>query len=234
MPYLSISSGMSDIAPEVVASGQRSTAAPVLLASHWAAGAVVLAAMDAAREFGRVDTVEIGAILDDKDAGGPGSAADLERWAEASPSAMIRQDGVFRWIADVATEVHDADGIALPGQLAAILDVPSLALGTGAANVRFAFAMGESSGRRRSGEPSHDVRIHLEGVDQAGAALTRTRHLVHPQGQRPVTAVGIALGVERLVTLRGDLVAPGIHTPEGLVDPTYAVGRLLESGATFA
>jgi hypothetical protein len=28
-------------------------------------------------------------------------------------------------------------------------------------------------------------------------------------------------------------VAPGIHTPEGLLDPAYAVERLTELGASF-
>ncbi|WP_410787834.1 saccharopine dehydrogenase [Kribbella sp. C-35] len=234
VPYVSISSGLSDIAPEVVAGGQRPTAAPVLVASHWAAGVVVHLARYAAREFDRVDTVEIGAVLDEMDAGGPASAADLERWADAASTAMIRQDGVFRWTADVAVDVPAADGVVLPGQLAGILDVPSVAVATGAANVRFGFAMGVSSGRRAGGEPSHDIRIRLGGTGRSGAPLERTMHLVHPGGQRPVTAVGIALGLERLITRQGDLVAPGIHMPEGLVDPEYAVRRLLGSGATLA
>ncbi|GAA0625058.1 saccharopine dehydrogenase [Kribbella sandramycini] len=233
IPYLSISSGMSDIAPELVASGQRPAAAPIVVASHWAAGIVVLVAMDAARAFGRVDAIEINAVLDEQDAGGPAAAADLERWADAAPTAMIRRDGVFVWTAEVDVEVPASDGVVLPGQLAGILDVPSVALATGARDVRFAFGMGESSGRRAGGDPSHDVRIDLRGADRDGAPLARSVRLTHPGGQRPVTAVGIALSVERLLTLRGDLVAPGIHMPEGLIDPGYAVGRLRESGATI-
>jgi hypothetical protein len=46
-----------------------------------------------------------------------------------------------------------------------------------------------------------------------------------------LTALGIALGVERLLGLRGEPVAPGIHTPEALIDSAYAVKRMTEIGA---
>ncbi|MBF6208320.1 hypothetical protein IU483_30225 [Streptomyces gardneri] len=48
-----------------------------------------------------------------------------------------------------------------------------------------------------------------------------------------MTALGVALGVERLLSLRGEVVAPGIHTPEGLLDPAYAIERIVEIGASF-
>lgn len=48
-----------------------------------------------------------------------------------------------------------------------------------------------------------------------------------------MTATGIALGVERLLGLRGEAVAPGIHMPETLLDPAYAVERMAETGAYF-
>ncbi len=217
IPYLSISSGLTDIAPEVIAGGRR---APILLASHWAAGVITLAALHAVDQFGPVETIEITAILDDQDVGGPAAATDMERLAQASPAAFVRQDGVFSWTNETAVDVE-----GLPGQLVGILDVPSLALATGAANVRFAFALGESSGRRRTGNPSHDVRIQLTAGDRSSTSV-----VTHSGGQRPVTAVGIALGVERLLGLHGEPVAPGIHSPETLIDPEYAVARLRAAG----
>jgi hypothetical protein len=220
IPYLSISSGLTDIAPEVIAGSRR---APILLASHWTAGAITLAALQAAHEFGPVETIEIRAILDDQDVGGPAAVTDLERLAQASPAAFVRQDGLFGWTTETAVEVE-----GLPGQLVAILDVPSLALATGAANVRFAFALGESSGRRRTGNPSHEVRIQLTAGDRSSTSV-----VTHPGGQRPVTAVGIALGVERLLGLHGEPVAPGIHSPEALIDPEYAVSRLRAAGTVI-
>ncbi|MEV4305056.1 hypothetical protein [Nonomuraea sp. NPDC049624] len=235
LPYLSISSGLVDIGPEVVAAGLRAGAAPVLLASHWYAGLVVLAVLGLAREFGRLDAIEVGGVLDEQDSGGPAAVADMERLLAAVSAGHVRRDGVFRWIAgpDAEVAVTGIDGAVLPGQVVPILDVPSLALATGASDVRFAFAVGESAGRRRGGPASAEVRIDLEGVDRAGAPLRTSRYLFHPEGQRPLTALGVALGVERLLGLRGGPVPPGLHTPEALIDPGYAAERMAEIGATL-
>ncbi|MFC9947018.1 saccharopine dehydrogenase family protein [Streptomyces pratensis] len=235
LPYLSISSGLVEIAPEVIASAQRASAAPVLVASHYCAGVIVLAALDAAREFDRIDTIRISAVLDEADTGGPAGRADLERWSTTTSAGLVRRDGVFGWVdgSEAQTDVTGVDGTVLPGGSIAILDVPSLALATGAPNVRFDFAVGESAGRRRGGPASFEVRIDLEGVGRAGAPFRTNRCLVHPAGQRPLTALGIALGVERLLGVRGEAVAPGLHTPEAVIDPAYAVERLMETGAAF-
>jgi hypothetical protein len=99
--------------------------------------------------------------------------------------------------------------------------------------VSFDFAVGESAGRRRGEGASLEVRIDLDGTDAAGTPLSRSHYLVHPQGQRPLTALGIALGVERLLGLRGEPVPPGIHTPEAILDPAYVIERLAEIGAAF-
>ncbi|WP_067462684.1 saccharopine dehydrogenase [Nocardia amamiensis] len=232
LPYLSMSSGLVDIAPEVVAGAQRANAAPILVASHYLAGLVVLATLDSAREFDRIDTIRIGALLDESDTGGPAGIADLQRWSAVTSAGLVRRDGVFTWVTgpDAQGDVSGLDGVVLPGQSIAILDVPSLALATGAQNVRFDFAVGESPGRRRGEPASMEVRIDLDGVGPAGAPLRTSRYLIHPAGQRPLTALGVALGVERLLGLRGEAVPPGIHTPEALLDPAYAVERMVEIG----
>jgi hypothetical protein len=260
VPYLSISSGLVDIAPEVVAGAHRPGASPILLASHFCAGTGVLAALHVARGFDRVDSIGVGAVLDELDGGGPAGMADLERLFTASSAGLRRQDGVFTWLAapDAQAEVRTIDGAVVPAQSIPILDVPSLAHATGAQNVRFDYAFGESAGRRRGGTPSIEIRIDVEGVDAAGAPMSEpasesmsqrlreapterqrgraksvSRYLVHPGGQRPLTALGVALGVERLLGLRGEAAAPGIHTPESLIDPAYAAERLSEVGASF-
>ncbi|WP_405146061.1 saccharopine dehydrogenase [Nocardia salmonicida] len=235
LPYLSISSGLLDIGPEIVAGAQRSSAAPVLIASHLMAGIIVLAVLDSAREFDRVDSVRVGVALDDTDTGGPAGIADLQRWSAVTSAGLVRRDGVFTWLteADARADVYTVDGTALQGQSIPVLDVPSLALATGAPNVRVDFAVGETPTRRRGEPASLEISTDLVGTDSTGEPIARTQHLVHRDGQRPLTALGIALGVERLLGLRGDRPAPGIHTPEALVDPAYAVERLSEIGAVW-
>lgn len=233
VPYLSISSALVDTSPEIVAAAQRPTAAPILVASHWCAGIAVLATLAVAQDFARVDSVRVQALLDELDIGGPAGAADLERWSTATTAGLVRRDGTFQWITDVDAELVSADGSVYAAQSLPILDVTSLALATGAADVRFDMGVGESAGRRTGGQASVEVRIDLEGTDRAGNAHTTTRYLTHSAGQRPLTALGITLGVESLLGLTSTPAAPGLHTPESLIDPSYAVERLLELGATF-
>lgn len=234
LPYLSISSGLIEIAPEVVASGQRAGAAPVVLASHWYAGLLVPAVLDLAEDFARLDTIRVSSLLDELDSGGPAGMEDLLRMEAASSAGLIRRDGVFTWVdgSDAEAKVRSVDGTMLPGQAVAILDVPSLGLATGAPNVRFDFAIGESSSRRRGEPASTEIRIDLAGIDATGAARATSHYVVHPKGQRPLTALGIALSAERMLGLRGEAVAPGIHTPEALIDPAYAVERMVEIGTS--
>ncbi|GAA3008432.1 hypothetical protein [Streptosporangium longisporum] len=235
LPYIGISSGMVEVAPEVVPGGLRAGAAPILLAGHLYAGLLVLAVLELARGFDRVDSIRIGAVLDETDSGGPAATADLQRLMAATSAGFVRRDGVFTWLAgsDAQAEVPGVDGVLLPGQAVPTLDVPSLALATGASDVRLDFAVGESASRRRGGPASAEIRIDLEGLDLTGAPRRTGHYLLHPEGRRPLTSLGIALGVERLLGLRGEPAAPGIHTPEGLIDPSYAVERMTEIGATF-
>ncbi|GAB4586835.1 saccharopine dehydrogenase [Nocardia sp. IFM 10818] len=235
LPYLSISTSVVDIGPEVVMGAQRAGTAPILIAGHYFAGLGVLATLHAAREFDRIDSIRLSAVLDELDSGGPAAEADLDRMMAAITSGYVRRDGVFTWLAgpDAQAEVPGADGVTVPGQSIAILDVPSLAVATGAPNVRFDLAVGESASRRR-GEPlSTELLIDLEGTNAAGAPLRTRRRMVHPAGQRPLTALGVALGAERLLGLRGETVAPGVYTPEALLDPSYTIDLMVAAGARF-
>ncbi|WGX94340.1 aminoglycoside phosphotransferase family protein [Nocardioides sp. L-11A] len=236
LPYLSISSGLLDIGPEVVAGAQRASAAPILVASHFCAGIATLAALDVAGDLDRIDSIRLGLILDETDTGGPAGTADLERWSAVTAAGLVRHDGVFTWLSADTTQVdvRAVDGAQMAGHSIPILDVPSLALATGAPDVRVDLAVGESSSRRRGKAASIEIRIDMTGTDATGTSRRLSRYLIHPHGQRPLTAVGIALGVERLAGLRGDPVRPGIHTPESLIDPGYAAQRLSEIGAVLA
>lgn len=50
-----------------------------------------------------------------------------------------------------------------------------------------------------------------------------------------MTALGVALGVERLLGLNGGTpAAPGLYLPEVLIEPAYYVRRMEEFGARIA
>lgn len=232
LPYVSTSSGSFEIAPEVARHLRHPDASPILMASHWLAGTATLPALHFAAEFRRLERIEISALLDEQDMGGPTAAADYERLVSAA-AAQILDRGRWRWVrdAEAARSFLSVDGTRVDGAAYSPLDVVSLAAATDAHSIRLDMALGESASRRRGEAFSTEIAIELEGELHDGRRA-RTRHeLVHPQGQAPMTAIGIALGVERLLGLAGGAaVAPGLYTPDLLIDPAYQLERLREAG----
>jgi hypothetical protein len=110
-------------------------------------------------------------------------------------------------------------------------DVVGLATATGAPNVQFNLALGVSSTRRRGEPMSTEIVIELAGEDHAGKPL-RTRHaVVHPQGQMPLTGLGVAMVLERMTGLDGSPPTPaGLYFPYQLLDPTTYFARLKQIG----
>lgn len=233
VPHLSISASLSEMAPEVAAYIHAPTAAPVVLGTEWLVGATTVPTLAFAQAFSRVHDITIGALLDEQDAFGPASAVDLERQTKTLPAALTRHQGAYRWrVGDEAkTTFRAVDGTLMQAVAFSPHDVVGLATATGAANVQFHLAIGESSTRRR-GEPfSTEIVIELGGEDLAGQPL-RTRHaVVHPQGQMPLTGLGVALLLERLLGLdHQPAVRPGLYFPYQLLEPTSYFARLEQIG----
>ncbi|MCP3102595.1 NAD(P)-dependent oxidoreductase [Myxococcus sp. K15C18031901] len=234
--YLGISTGLFEVAPEVAYFIHQPGRSAVLLDSSWLAGAATLATLHFAREFQSLETIEIAAVLDEQDLGGPAALADVTRQAAATQSTLLLEQGRWRWV-DVASSsrtVRGVDGSEVQVQPYALLDPASLAAATDAKSIRFDLRVGMSAARRR-GEPfSTEFIIELEGTRKDGTR-GRVRHEVsHPAGQAPVTAMGVAVGLERLLGLVGGApAAPGLYLPETLIEPEHLVRRLQDIGTRF-
>ena len=238
VPHIGISGGVNDMSPEVAAYMHRPHASAVVLGVEWLVGAVTVPTLEFAKAFGRVDDIAIGALLDEQDTGGPVTTSALQSMAETTlagttPAALTRRDGVFfsRAGRDAKTRFRAVDGTEMEASALSPYDVVGLATATGAPNVQFNLALGVSSTRRR-GEPiSTEIVIELEGEDHAGNPL-RTRHaVVHPQGQMPLTGLGVAMVLERLTGLDGNPPTPaGLYFPYQLLDPTAYFARLEQIG----
>jgi len=233
VPHISISPGIIEIGPEVAAYIHDPDAAPVVLGTEWLVGATTVPTLEFAKAFGRVHDIAIGALLDEQDAFGPAATADLERQTKTMPAALTRRDGAWFWrVGDEAkARFRAADGTEMEASAFSPYDVVGLATATGAPNVRFSLAVGVSS-TRRCGEPmSTEIIIELAGEDHAGQPL-RTRHaIVHPEGQMPLTGLGVAMVLERLVGLDGKAATPaGLYFPYQLLDPAAYFARLKQIG----
>jgi len=235
VPHLSISPGIIELGPEVAAYIHQPAAAPVVLGTEWLVGATTVPTLAFVKEFGRVHAITIGALLDEQDAFGPAAEADLERQTKTMPAALTRRDGAYVWrVGDEAKATFRAvDGTEMEASAFSPYDVLGLATATGAPNVQFNFALGVSSTRRRGERMSTEIVIELAGEDKAGRPL-RTRHaVVHPEGQMPLTGLGVALVLERLIGLDGRPATPaGLYFPYQLLNSTAYFARLEAIGGT--
>lgn len=233
VPHISISPGIFELAPEVAAYIHNPNAAPVVLGTEWLVGATTVPTLEFAKAFRRVHNIVIGALLDEQDDFGPAAEVDLERQTEAMPVALARRDGAFYWRRgdDAKAQFRAVDGTAMEASALSPNDVVGLSTVLGTPNVQFNLAIGESSSRR-GGEPiSTEIIIELEGEDHTGRAL-RTRHaIVHPEGQMPLTGLGVALVLERLTGLDGNPAPPsGLYFPYQLLEASTYFDRLKQAG----
>ncbi|WP_338664366.1 hypothetical protein VQH23_04190 [Pararoseomonas sp. SCSIO 73927] len=233
VPHLSISSGVYEIAPEVAAFMHRPGAAPVVLGYEWLVGATTVPALGLARAFGRVERIAIGALVDEEDSGGPAVAEDFERLNSTLPAALTRRGGRYVWRAgeDAKAGFRAVDGTAVEATGFSSIDVVGLATATGAPDVMFNLATGVSSSRRRGGPMSTEIVIELAGTDHAGRALRTCHAVVHRGGSAPLTGMGVAMILERLVGLDGRPATPaGLYFPYQLLDHDAYLARLEASG----
>ncbi|MDF2693149.1 MAG: Saccharopine dehydrogenase, partial [Labilithrix sp.] len=122
------------------------------------------------------------------------------------------------------------DGTEIHAHAYSVLDNLSLAARTEARSIRFDFALGESATRRRGGPFSTEFVVELKGVKKDGTRGSSRHELVHPQGQAPMTAVGVSVIVERLLGLVGTPLPPGLYLPDGFIEPTHMLERLTAFG----
>jgi hypothetical protein len=231
--FVSLSSGVFEIGQETAHYIHRPQSVPVLMASNWLAGAATFPTLQALREYRRVDSIDITVVLDEQDMGGPAAAADFERLTSSAPRPLIVKGGAYVWAGpeDAARKVTVIDGTQVEAQAYAPFDVLSLSALTGAPSIRLDLVYGMSSSRRR-GEPfSTEIIIEISGEKVDGTSGKTRQELMHPEGQAPVTALAVTMGIERLLGLEGGPpAAPGLYFPENLIEPDYAADRFREFG----
>ncbi|PLR46618.1 saccharopine dehydrogenase [Chimaeribacter arupi] len=233
VPHLSISSGVFEIAPEIANFMQAPGESAIVLGYEWLVGATTVPALHLARAFSQVHEIRIGALVDEEDVGGPAVAADFEHLNHLLPAALTRRDGVYLWReGEEAKSVFPAlDGTHIDATGFSSIDVVGLASATGAHSVQFDLGMSISSSRRKGGAFSTEIILEMSGLDVAGMPH-HTRHaVVHPGGAAPLTGMGIALLLERLVGLDGKPpVAPGLYFPYQILDASHYLARLAKEG----
>ncbi|MFI5611680.1 saccharopine dehydrogenase NADP-binding domain-containing protein [Amycolatopsis sp. NPDC051903] len=203
---------------------------PALLLGHWQAGVTTYAALMAARRFRHVERIELAALFDPADASGPMTSDD--RSAFFTP-ALLRRGGCWERV-EQAASLRTVDRRAqesFTAQPMGVLDVAGLAAVTGAPDVRFDIGTGESAGTAGGGATSHDIYADLRGTGHDGRPAATRFVVSDPLGQAHLTALGVLIGVERILALDGsEPLGPGIHLPERVIDAERAIERLRSFG----
>jgi hypothetical protein len=237
VPYISLSSGTFEIGPEVAQYIHAPNRSPIVLASHWLAGASLFPALEYAKDFRHVDAIRIGVLLDEEDMGGAAAYADFERITGSSPAALTLQHGKFAWrrVDDAGVTYVSVDGREVAAQRYSPFDIMSLATATHARSVSMNLAYTASASRLR-GEPfSTEIVIDIEGTLHDGKPARRHSEIVHPAGQAPLTGLNIALIVERVLGIAGrEAPHPGLYFPELLLESAHVVRKMEEFGARFS
>jgi len=228
--HIGITKVVEETGPAVFAALHAPPLRPIVLAGHWAAGVLILAARPAIAEFARVDAIAMAALYDAADSVGPMSAADAEAF---SGRALLRRARQWAWVdgGDHGRVLRLAKGHEATVQPLATLDVPSLAALTGARDIRFDFGMGDSLGTRAGGRASHDGVIEIAGTLRSGQPARRRVLVSDPKGVDHMTALGALVVAERVLGLDGlPPPAGGLALPETLVEPERAIARFEQLG----
>lgn len=226
VPYLSIGTALVEVGPELALFAHRAHAAPVVLASHWAAGAALFVALEACKGVERPKAIRVGVVLDEKDPAGPASHEDIERMAEAA-DALGFVDGRRAWLSgDLAKrKVTAIDGRVLEADAFAPFDVISLHAVTGAPEIRFDLVTSTSSSRLRGGKPAAEIIVEVEG-ETAGKPTSVRGTIELEHGQASLTALSVVVLLEAALALK-----PGLYLPELVIEPKPFLDQLRAAGA---
>ena len=235
VPYLNINAALTESGPELAMFAHHATAAPVVIASHWMAGAATFLALNSAKGFEIVQSIRLGAIVDEKDPVGPAALEDMERVHGAAPPAMVFEGGRRVWLSGDAAQgkFESVDGRSLDATAFSTFDTVSLHAATGAPDVRFDLVNGESSSRRRGGEAATEIVVEIEG--EADGRTKRSRSMLEfKHGTASLTGLSVVLSLASVLGLNDRSPAcPGLYLPELLSDTKWFLDELRSAGATI-
>lgn len=257
--YVDITRGIAAQTRAYVAAALETPVAPVLFASNWMAGVPAILATEAAREFSKVDRIDMSILFDRNDKTGPDSADAGGGLAERM---TVRAGGAWASVAPMSApaRVTFPSGRARTVYRMNMADVVTLAQATGARDVNVRIGLDSDGAARamrllintglwnivqalpssttpahnpKAAGATHEIVIEIAGT-RDGKPQTRRLTLLDGQGQAHLTAIGAAAGIERVLGLDGPPLRPGIATPETAPNATRLRELLRSEGVEVA
>jgi len=237
IPYVSLTGGAFEMGMQLVMGMQAMSNCSVTIASNWFCGGALMAILALCDQLANVEAVKVGIVID-RNGGqsGPAAHADFERILGACRSMPVRAGGVYKWIAVDSGHVDytGTGGRTLQGGPAVSMDAVAIGAVTGARNVSVLETWGDSLSWIETQESSDEIVIEATGTGRDGARITLRQEVVAPRDAAPITAITIALLLDKTAGLSGALLAPGLYTAEHALDPTETVTWMKEMGVQFS
>lgn len=233
IPYIGISSAAFEHGVDLVHALAQRQSAPIIIAGHWFAGAVTIAATELARHFEATHSITAGITIDRNTAGGgPASAADFERVSHATKATLARRDGAYVWEGDGQNRhpFRSLGGELVMGNGSVSIDVAAIGAATNAPNVRVLEHWGDSHHLLTSGSPADEISLEIEGTID-GQLRTQRMTLQLPYAAGSLTAISVTIALERVLGLDGrPPIQAGVYGPENLMAPADFIARLEQAG----
>lgn len=225
--YISMTRLVNELTPLLLATLHKDSDSVIVLADHWQAGILTLIAKDAASAFSQIDTIQTAALFDEADPIGPMVAEQMDSF---SGPALLRKNSKWEWLSspENSRELTLQNGDQITAYPVAALDVNSLAAITGAPNIRFDLAIGQSIGTHKGQIASHDMYIDIEGTLKSGVHAKIRTLISGTRGQSSMTALGVLLSVEGVLSLNTQAKPQKgkIYLPETLLNNNIDKERL--------
>lgn len=219
IPYSSIATQLNHFGPKISLSTQTINST-VLIQDLSFGGILTTLGAYFSQQYLSVKDINVGALMDENDLGGPASEADTGDFSDMEPGLILKNS---EWIVpkgkDVSSTYKFNDGSTFTGASFPSIDAPDLANLTNANNVRVDFGFGQSIGSRQGKNPSTDFIYEIIGTTSSNEEVVERYQVSHDKGQAHLTAVGVSLGIEALLksyNLKGLRMASQFLTPENV------------------
>jgi len=234
IPYVTVSASVAEMGFALACYANHSQKASVVLSSQWMGGIPDALAIAYAKEFERINTVRIIALVDAKDEiGNESGEEEIETIFALNPYSIAVENGVYAWLKTEEEKQYTAqtlDGSHYDVFAFPIADILSLNNAIEAESIRFYTGEGNSYGTKNGQLVTHDIVIEISGVTKAGETKTLHKEIVYPKGQAHLTALGSFLALERVMGLFAK-VESQLYLGANLLDYNQVLMRLKEQEA---
>lgn len=234
IPYVTVSASVAEMGMALACYVNHPQQAAVVLSSQWMGGIADALTIAYAKDFQKIDSVKITAIVDTRDEIGQESGEEeIKAIFALNPYSIAVDKGNYSWLKTDEEKYYSLqtlDGHPYEGYAFPIADILSLKNALNADTIRFYTTEGDSHGTKAGKPLTHDIVIEISGKDQHGNTKNLHKELIYPKGQAHLTALGSFLALERVMDLHQGVTA-NLYLGANLIEANQLKQRLEEQGA---